>query len=172
MTHRLSLLIATAICILLAACTQSRQPCLTPTIATLIVESIHLPTDTSTTAIDTGLPGAVFIPWVPGKTTLSGTIYPLQSTFSLSLSPDSTICSWILTSDSLVHAYQYNYDTLTFFYQRNLKFLSNACGFTYFYTLDSVHTSHHIIDSVHLLNPSVTNDVNTKHLQIYIHPDY
>lgn len=154
------------------SCTQSRQPCLTPKNATLIIESIHLPTDTSTVAADTGLPGAVFIPLVPGKDTLYGTTYPLQSTFSISLSPDSNRCRWIFTTDSLVHGYQYNYDTLTFFYQRNLKFLSNACGFTYFYTLDSVYTTHHIIDSLHLLNPSVTNDVNTKHLQIYIHPDF
>ncbi len=159
------------------SCTQQRQPCLTPKIATLSIETIHFPTDTSTTPVDTAIPAATFIPVVPGKDTQLVTTYPQQATFTLSLSPDSTICQWIFTTDSIQYVHLYHSDTLTFYYQRNLQFLSNACGYTYFYTLDSVHhatssPSYPIIDSIHIINTSVTNNVNTKHLQIYIHPDF
>ena len=155
-----------------SACTQQRQPCLTPKIASLIVESVHFTNDTSTKQVDTAIPGATFIPLVPGKDTLQVTTYPQQSAFTLSLSPDSTLCQWEFTTDSIQHIAKYSADTITFLYQRSLKFLSNACGYTYFYSLDSVITTHHIIDSVHILNKSVTNNVNTKHLQIFIHPDF
>ena len=157
-----------------AACTQQRQPCLTPKIATLIIESIHLKTDTSTIPVDTLIPAAVFIPIVPGRDTEQVTTYPAQALFSISLSPDSTVCRWAFSTDSLKNVGLYIPDTLTFFYKRKLQFLSNACGYTYFYSLDSVHTnaSHTIIDSLHILNSSVTNNVNTKHVQIFIHHNF
>lgn len=150
-----------------AACTQERQPCLTPKTASLIMESIHFKTDTATIPVDTSLPNAVFIP-VTAKDT--GIIYPPQASFTISLSPDSNICQWMFSTDTPIHSF--GIDTLTFYYRRNAKFLSNACGFTYFYNIDSVHTTHLIIDSVHILNTSVTNNVSTKHLQIYIHRNF
>lgn len=150
------------------ACTQQRQPCLTPKIASLILETIHFPTDTSTVFIDTALPSGIFIPLT--KVGIDSIKYPLGSTFTLSLSPDSSICQWRFSTDTLNTAA--NYDTFTFYYQRNLQFLSNACGYADFYTIDSVHTTHHFVDSLHILNTSVTNNVNTKHLQVYIHPDF
>jgi hypothetical protein len=153
--------------ILWGACTQQRQPCLTPRIASLIVESTHFLTDTSTVAVDTAFPYAVFVP-LPVSGKLNGGIYRKQSLFTLSLSPDSTICKWGFTSDSLTN----KLDTITFHYKRNLQFLSNACGYTYFYTLQYTETTHLFIDSIHILNPSVTNNVQTKHLQIYIHPGF
>jgi hypothetical protein len=149
------------------ACTQQRSPCLTPKIASLIIEAAHYPTDTATTTIDTALPHAVFVAMPPGDT-LRATIYNQQSQYTISLSPDSTSCRWEFTTDSFKHSY----DTLTFFYRRSLQFISNACGYTYFYSLDSVHTTHLIADSVQILNSSVTNNVNTKHLKIFVHPDF
>ena len=154
-----------------AACTQQRQPCLTPRIASLILQTVHYTTDTATTTNDTAIPAAGFTA-LPPSDTLRGFIYPTQSQFTLSLSPDTSSCRWTFTTDSTKYAGIYGTDTLTFFYRRNLQFLSNACGYTYFYTLDSVHTTHTIIDSLHILNTGVTNNVNTKHIQIYIHPDY
>ncbi len=154
------------------SCTQQRQPCMTPKIATLTMETIHFSTDTSSITSDTVIPAATFIPIVLGNATEQITTYPSQATFTLSLSPDSTVCQWAFTTDSIQYQHIYNSDTLTFFYERNLKFLSNACGYTYFYKLDSVHTTNHNIDSLHILNTSVTNNVKTKHLQIYMHPNF
>jgi len=162
-------LILMALCLIgWEACTQERQPCLTPKTASLNIETIHYQTDTNTVPIDTTLPGAAFIPLVGAGGTGGDYFYPPQSTFTISLSPDSTICRWAFSTDTLF----YPFDTLTFYYQRIPTFLSNACGFADFYTLDSVHTTHAIIDSVHILNTNVTNNVNTKHLQIYIHHNF
>ena len=88
---------------------------------------------------------------------------------TLSLSSTTDSCQWIFKADSALT----DYDTLNFYYRRQLKFLSNACGYTNFYTLDSVHvTKNKGIDSIILTNNSVTNDVNTRQLKIYMHPDF
>jgi hypothetical protein len=158
-------LILFVFCGLWVACTQTRNPCLVPKIATFNIETVHLvkPADTSFT--DTALPAAVFIPLAKVDSNV-GTIFPLQSIFTISLSPDTNFCRWAFTTDS----FRNEFDTLSFYYQRDLQFISNACGFTYFYTLDSVHTTHNNIDSLFITNTSVTNNVNTKHLRIYIKP--
>ena len=153
-------------CIAWVACTAERKPCLTPKTASLNLACMHLRTDTATVFSDTALPSAVFFAMTTAGE--KGTIFPLQSSFTISLSPDTTFCQWRFTTDTL----NTKFDTLSFFYKRNLQFLSNACGYAFFYTLDSVQTTHLIIDSLHIINTSVTNNVNTKHLQIYIHPDF
>jgi hypothetical protein len=148
------------------ACTEERLPCDTPKIASLNIQTVHHPTDTTTAIVDTALPAAVF-----GAVTNKGIqdiVYPQQANFTISLSPLSDSCQYYFTTDS---AYQ-RVDTLKFYYQRSLYFISNACGFTYFYSLDSVHTTHFNIDSVLILNSSVTNNANITQLQFYIHTFY
>jgi len=107
--------IAFVFCGLLVACTQTRNPCLTPKIASFNIETMHLLTDTSTVFADTALPAAVFIPLAKVDSNV-GTIYPQQSKFTISLSPDTNFCRWVFTTDSFQNAF----DTFTFYYQRNL----------------------------------------------------
>jgi len=164
-----------AICGTWTACTQQRQLCLTPTVASLNIASKHLITDTGTIFYDTVLPDAEFVPLNKnnGSAIVDSIIYPQASTFTISLSPASDTCRWLFRADTTgILPRDYAYDTLTFVYKRDLQFLSNACGYTDFYTLDTVLTSHTNIDSVHITNTSVTNDVSAMHLQIYIHPDF
>ena len=156
-----------------AGCTQEREPCLTPKIASLNIECVHFPTDTATTTIDTLLPAAGF-----GAVTDSGTryvIYSPSSNFTISLSSRVDSCRWLFSTDSAGFTTQ-QFDTLDFYYQRKLQFLSNACGYTYFYVLNSVkllkNAGLSAIDSVLITNASVTNDVNVKQLKIFIHPDF
>jgi hypothetical protein len=147
------------------ACSQQRQPCLDPVTASLIVSSVHFKSDTSKIPVDSSLPSAVFYPVtvLPNDTNL----YSSSSAFILSLSPDTGFCQWLFspTRNGAL-------DTISFYYQRRLEFLSNACGFIYFYNLDSVRTTHKAIDSADILNATVNNNVNTKHVQIFIHPNY
>lgn len=150
-------------------CTSQRQPCLTPKTATLSMQSIHFKSDTATVPVDTSLPSAVFSP-VAGSIT-QYKLYPPQSKFTVSLSPDTTFCQWVFTTDTFSFR-DAIVDTINFYYRRHLQFLSNACGFTYFYDLDSVRTTHLMIDSVHILKTSVTNNVNTEHMQVYIHRNF
>ena len=154
------------IIVILVSCTHERQACLTPKIASFKIECVHEPTDTSTIPIDTALPNAVF-----GCFTSNGlvsSIYSQQSIFTLSLSSVSDTCKWLFTTDSLKHSF----DTLVFYYQRQLQFLSNACGYAYFYSMDSMHTTHNNIDSEFIITKSVTNDVKPTHIHIYIHPSF
>ena len=157
---------------LLPACTQERQPCLTPKIASLNLHFVHFAIDTAianNTTQDTALPSAVFGA-LTGGTTVKELIYRTPTAYTtLSLSSTTDSCQWIFKADSALT----DYDTLNFYYRRQLKFLSNACGYTNFYTLDSVHvTKNKGIDSIILTNNSVTNDVNTRQLKIYMHPDF
>jgi hypothetical protein len=117
------------------------------------------------TVADTPMPAAVFLALTASGA--KGRLYIQSSKFVLSLSPATDSCSWAFASDSAAGS---PFDTLTFRYTRQLQFISNACGYDYFYQLASVQTTHHIIDSVFIANTSVTNDVNTNHLQVYIHP--
>ena len=159
-------------CIAWASCKQERAICLTPKTANFTVETMHITFAGDTAFVDTALASARFVN-LPRVDTL---ISSQASTFTISLSPDTPYCQWLFKSDTLKTVY----DTLTMFYKRNLQFLSNACGYTFFYNLDSVHCTHYSlqtpqfsIDSVHIVNPSVTNNANTtKNLRIYIHPDF
>lgn len=160
------------IAMLLAACTQERQPCLTPKIASLNMRFVHFTADTAinnfNNAQDSALPRAQFIAMtgsgLEGKQYIAPTAY-----ITLSLSPVADSCQWMVRADTVSTR---PFDTMTFYYQRQLTFLSNACGFTNFYGIDSVKTTHSGIDSVIITSRSVTNDVNTKQLKIYMHPDF
>ena len=151
-----------AVLFYMAACTQERQPCLTPKIASLNIQCVHYH-DTATTTKDTALPRAIL-----GSITDSGiqlTLYKSPSAyFTISLSPRADSCQWLVTTDSLTNAF----DTVSFYYTRKLQFLSNACGYTYFYSLNSLRTTHNNIDSILITNASVTNTVNTRQLKIFI----
>jgi hypothetical protein len=168
--YRLYLLTAVC-CILWGACTQQRQPCLTPKIASLNVECMHRTTDTSTVYIDTALPRTVVAAFTDSGAQYI--IYRNQTAFfTLSLSSTSDSCKWGFTTDTTLSS---GFDTLTFYYQRHLQFISNACGYAYFYSLSSVRVSPGstpIIDGVLITNNDVTNNVNTRHVQIYIHPNF
>jgi hypothetical protein len=155
-------------CFLFTACKQERQTCLTPRSAVLNVETMHIPSP-GLALVDTVPPVPIFVPLA--TTPQPGILFPRTATFTLSLSPDANVASWAFITDTAAAA-DVTPDTLTFFYKRNLQFLSNACGYTYFYNIDSLQSTHHNIDSFKLLSTSVTNNVNTKHLQIYLHPNY
>jgi hypothetical protein len=150
-------------CLSFAACTQERQPCLTPTKASLNVHTVHFVTG-NTTATDTALPSAVFRAFTGSG--VKGFVFNRSATFAISLSQLEDSTTWVMTTDTTNTVF----DTLTFYYFRQQQFISNACGFAYFFGLDSVHTTHYNIDSVLITNSSVTNNVNTSNLQIYIHP--
>lgn len=166
MTKLLKYLSVVFIVLVFAACKQQRQTCLTPKFATLNVETMHIPTPGAAFA-DTAPPFPTFVAITNSGEDISN--YSRQSTFTLSLSPLADSAQWLFKTDT---AGAVIFDTITFHYKRNLQFLSNACGYVYFYLISTVSTTHNIIDSVHIANANVTNNVNTKHLQIYIHPDY
>lgn len=151
----------------LVACKQDRGTCLTPKIASLNVVTVRFAADTSRIATDTVLPHAV---WIAQSTpTPMATQYGASATFTISLSGVADSCSWLMTTDSLG---KQPVDTLRFYYKRVAYFISNACGFGSQFSLDSVRTTHHNIDSIHIQETSVTNNVKPKHLKVFIHPSF
>jgi hypothetical protein len=146
------------------SCTQDRQACLTPKTASLLMKSVRKNTDSS--VIDTPFKAAVFAPLTGPD--ISGVLYSQSSSFTLSLSPQADSCTWLFVSDTAAGA---AIDTITFFYDRELNFISNACGYSYTYSVNTTRTTHNTIDSVTIKNASVTNNVNTNNILLYIHPN-
>ncbi|MBS1643694.1 MAG: hypothetical protein JST36_01525 [Bacteroidetes bacterium] len=146
----------------ITGCTKDvRDPCLQPQTTAVLVHCVrHF--DTSATLIDTALPNPVLHPLSsqPQQFYYGGVKRLVNFRLSLSNATDSS--RWILRPDS-ANAMQ---DTLSFYYQRQLHFLSNACGYTYFYHLDSIQSTRNAIDSIRLEAADVTNDANVEHLKI------
>ena len=61
-------------------------------------------------------------------------------------------------------------DTITFNYKPVPYFSSHECGAMYNFEVSSLTTTHHVIDSVTLVNPVITNTTNVA-LRIYISDD-
>ncbi|HRO43763.1 MAG TPA: DUF6452 family protein [Flavipsychrobacter sp.] len=154
----------TTYCVLLTAyclssCEQQRDPCLQPTTAYLRLRSMKNVADT--TVADSLLPNPRWSAIDSGVTLIFGR---RTGSFSLSLNASADSSRYAIQPDSAV----FSFDTLTFFYDRRLQFLSNACGYTYFYNLRSIKTTNHNVDSVLLRNNEVNGNVNTPdHVQVF-----
>jgi hypothetical protein len=161
-SHKNILLLVVILLVALGSCTQERLPCLTPKTASLKVRAVRKLNDTA--IVDTALPAAVLVAVTDsGKT---GYLYAGSSSFTLSLSPVADTAKWLISADTIAGS---PLDTIVFRYTRRLQFLSNACGYTYYYNINSVSTTNHIIDSFLITDRNVTSNVNTSHLKVYIH---
>lgn len=138
-----------------------RDPCLQPRIMVLKAVTARR-ADTGTATIDTALPFPLARPLSdqPNQYVYGGV--RRIGTFSLPLSQTADSCRWTLQADTTALI-----DTLTFYYERQRRFLSNACGYTTFYNLRRATSTRHAIDSVILLEPSITTDVAPINLRIY-----
>lgn len=148
----------------IVACQTQRDPCLIPTDVNMRVRSMKKLTDSTSTdsvlvnlnltAVDNDTLKYLYL----GAKNISS--------FFVRLSPKTDSCLYLLQPDSSINSL----DTIHFYYGRQLKFLSNACGYTYFFTIDSVHFTQHNIDTIRIVNRDVTTDVNTnplEHVQIF-----
>lgn len=88
-----------------------------------------------------------------------------RSSVFISLSPDSDTSQFYLKLDSTKVA-----DTLTFRYTRKPNFVSPGCGFATFFTLDTVISTYHTIDSIHINNTEVNSSNDTHVSLFFIYP--
>ena len=144
----------------LAACTQERQPCLQPRTAQLRAGAYRF-ADTGTAILDTSLPnplleplgaqqGVVFYYGGPNTKLLLHLDQTADSTRYV-IQPDS--------ANSLV-------DTLTIYHDRQTVFLSQACGYTIYYTIGRVAWTRNSLDSVFITNPEVNSNANVENLRL------
>lgn len=152
----------TAAMLILHSCSKDeRDPCLQPQTTVLVAHAVRH-ADTGVALVDTALPNPLFQPLTdqPNQYFYGGSKQLIRLTFSLSGVADSS--RWMLRPDSAIGLQ----DTLTFYYQRQLHFLSNACGYTHYYYIDSVKTTRNAIDSVQIERADITNDANVENLKI------
>ncbi len=85
---------------------------------------------------------------------------------SVPLNPRADSMRYRFLSDTTVKS---NADTFTFYYTSSVHFISNDCGYTNFYKLDSVRSTRHLVDSIALISSEVTNDQTNavRHIQLY-----
>ena len=141
---------------------EERDPCLQPRTTVMRVHS-YRHADTGSAILDTALIKPLFLPLTDGGVQYYYGLATRSADFSLSLSQVADSSRWVIRPDSAADVQ----DTLTIFYQRQLRFLSNACGYTNFYNLDRVSTTHYAIDSAIINRSDVTNDANVLHLKLY-----
>ena len=155
----------------LIACETQRDPCLTPT-TVYVRTGVYRLADTGRSVVDSYLVNAILGPAdSPGKGYHAGNTNKLYA--EITLNPNQDSCSWYLVPDS---SFMQRRDTITFYYYRQLKFISNACGYTYYYAINNVKTagrvfadSIHGIDSVVLSNGTINGNANIENLKIYMH---
>ncbi|SEW05887.1 hypothetical protein SAMN05428988_1663 [Chitinophaga sp. YR573] len=94
-----------------------------------------------------------------GKDTILSSV--ARSSVFISLSPLADSSRFYLKLDSTKTP-----DTLTFRYTRKPNFVSAGCGFATFFTLDTVISTYHTIDSIHINNKEV-NSSNDTHLSLF-----
>jgi hypothetical protein len=167
--NKLLLAIAAACALVQGACDTERDPCLEPVTVALTMHT-YRSADTGTSTLDTLFANALFAPLDSNKIVYQAKAIPV---YRVTLSPVADSCRWYLQPDS---AQVGKRDTLVFFYRRNLQFLSNACGYTYYYTVDSIRSTIrafadtvHALDSVRLANGSINGKADVTHVKLYIH---
>ena len=140
---------------------EERDPCLQPRTVSLRAGVYRRAADTGTAVTDTTLRRIILLP-IGGQTGFS---FSSTSKFSLFLSPHADSCRYVLATDTVLTPELL--DTLTFRYDRRTQFLSNACGYTYFFILDTVLATSNRLDSVRMTNTDVTNDANPEHIRLF-----
>lgn len=149
------------------SCKQERAVCFEPVNATLRMGAYQgVEVDTGIIIADSFLPKALIIALDTPRLQVYA---PTRANkFGLLLSPLADSTRFIIMADSVQIQTPALYDTVTFYYQRRLEFLSVACGYTYFFTLDTrVRATNNYIDSVQVVNGNVTNAANVEHVKIY-----
>jgi hypothetical protein len=150
-----------SVALCLAACQKEsqRSPCLEPKNAAL---RIHFSQRVDTTIRDSAVRSPILIP-IGGTGSLRYT--RPTADVQLYLSPQQDACLYALRPDSNSAIA----DTLSFGYTRQLRFISDACGYSTNFSLETATTSNRFIDSIRIRNTVVDNNINSPaHVQIYL----
>lgn len=167
MISRRILLFSTVIlCLLYAACKQERDPCLQPvTVAAKLGTYKAIETDTGIVTSDSLLPAAT-IAVLDSPFAFAYGAQGISKFTNIILSPHADSTRIFIQPDSARKS-SLDKDTITFYYNRQLHFISNACGYTNYYSIYEVKSTSYNIDSIKLINGAVTNDANIENVKIY-----
>lgn len=88
------------------------------------------------------------------------------SSIYLPMRPVAPSTTWVIAYAYKAFDYEWYNDTVTFDYESIPYFASEECGAMYCYNINNVRCTHHLIDSVALTDPLVTN-VDIETIKIY-----
>jgi hypothetical protein len=148
------------IMVLVESCSQD-DLCIEPSIVNM--QTRFQRADTNKTFRDTLLANANLYFGVDQKYFVNSKKRAVNS-FPLSQADDSVRIIFQSDSNSIVAE---TIDTLDLYYTRNLNFISSACGYQTYYTLQKVIYTEHIIDSIYFKNKEITSKA-TDNLNIVI----
>ena len=101
----------------------------------------------------------------PGDSILLSPSARVQQVY-LPMRADAPAVSWVIAYRQKALDYPQLNDTLTFAYETIPYFASEQCGAMYIYRIESVAHSCHLIDSVKIIDPLITN-VDVERIQIF-----
>lgn len=156
------LFMACAALAITAACERVGNPCYEPRTATVLLRT-YQPADTGGAGVIYELPKGTVVAIDEVDSSAIGYVNQKGSAFNLSMSPLQDSCRWYIRPDSATTVF----DTLTFYYSRQLKFLSNACGYTYHYNLRDVKSTDYNIDSVQIPNRDINGKADVEHVKVF-----
>lgn len=136
----------------------------------VIRDSVTVPISTDTSLRDTTyITAKDTILLAPRLTALDQTSVFYQVTGSavsvlgVALDPAKDSMRYRIQTDTLAAAS----DTITFYYKPSLFFISNNCGYTNYFTLDSIRITKNFFDSAVISNINVTKEGNTRNVLLY-----
>ncbi len=147
---------------LMTACSQSNT-CLTPKTVALRAGFYYHPSD-STSKDSSVINANIFF---GNQTLLYKSNLKNTNSFSIPLSQLEDSITLFYQADSLVSS-PLLIDTIQLRYSRKLHFISTACGYETYYTIQKLSTTQQVVDSVIVSQAEVTNDVNQQHIRIVL----
>lgn len=84
------------------------------------------------------------------------------SVIGVPLEPQRQSLSYVIQYDTAVASF----DTITYYYKTNNYFISNACGFTNSFYIDSIHITKNTLDSFGLIKPNIVTG-NDRQVLLY-----
>lgn len=175
--YKSGLLFTFAFLFCLTACEKKEPDCFEPTtvltrIAFTVKDSIHVDSLIDSVYVDTTFvqykdtffksPTLISI-GMPQNIIIFGSQY--NNYIGAPLNPGSGHIRYALIYDTT----QVVSDTLTYFYHSSVHFISNACGFTNFYHIDSVQATKHLLDSFSINKRDITDNASDRHVTLYFY---
>jgi hypothetical protein len=87
--------------------------------------------------------------------------------FTLPMPPGFDSLRFLIQPDTL-NTLPENQEVVTVYFNRTVRFVSGACGYFTEYTLNNVHYTGFILDTVYVVTPQVTTDINPTHLRFVL----
>lgn len=161
----------------LASCEKDGPQCYEPTVVRAAVAFVVIDTQTIKTSVDSTTQKDTLVYKSRDSTMLASEMKILNETLPykiigtdpnlgiihIAFNPDKDSTSYTFRADTAASVR----DTITFFYSPVVHFISNSCGYNYYYNINNVKFTRNLFDSVAIVNSNVTNNIKDRHVQLY-----